>query len=374
MKMMKAVNLKDKGGLVNTGITVLYDHDIEYSHKLGIAHFWEHMAFKGTTTRSEKEIIHAVESRGGHFNAYTSQTEIVFYITGPAEHQLVFEEILLDIVWNSNFPTEEINKERRPILEELRMSEDDPWGYIVENFEIMTSLESHPILGTEESINSIDGESLLKFKNDVLSQPGCVFPWSSKVWKTKYSRDKSTPLGGRTINVGQINATAPKRKDLLKDGISSSYVIVGSLHGGLMDPKIENYIMTANELGGGFSSPLFQRIREELGMAYQVASQNFNFAKFGAIIALAICDKQNVETVINEMIEIICKEHPVTDRSRNMSKSGMMSSMQKVERRMGDKNNEFLSKPLDLNKLYSIERTVALNNDDLFVITLTPKD
>ena len=154
--------------IVHVGIMLDIGSRDEDPEKQGIAHFWEHMAFKGTQKRRSFHIINRLESLGGELNAYTTKEKICFYASVLDIHIEKAIELLVDITFHSLFPEKQIEKERQVILEEMSMYQDTPEDAIMDDFDELV-FSAHPlgrnILGTEASVKNIKKEDFLKFVN-----------------------------------------------------------------------------------------------------------------------------------------------------------------------------------------------------------------
>ncbi len=138
----------------------------EAEHQLGASHFLEHLLFKGTDDRSAADIAHAVESVGGDMNAFTTQEYTAFYVRVPDEHLGLALDILADVVWHPAFRADEVESERRVILEEIGMRDDTP-DDVVHELANAALFPGHPlgrsVLGTRESIASMSRDSIAEY-------------------------------------------------------------------------------------------------------------------------------------------------------------------------------------------------------------------
>ena len=157
--------------LVHCGYILDIGSRDEQLHQQGLAHFWEHMAFKGTKHRSAYHILNRLDMVGGELNAYTTREKICFYATVIDKHLPKAVELLTDITFNSVFPEKQIEKERGVILEEMAMYEDAPEDALQDNLDSLV-FKNHPlghnILGTTETLNSFQRQDFLKFLEEQL--------------------------------------------------------------------------------------------------------------------------------------------------------------------------------------------------------------
>ncbi|HEY8402809.1 MAG TPA: pitrilysin family protein [Cytophagaceae bacterium] len=257
----------------------------------GIAHFWEHMAFKGTKKRKSYHVINRLEVVGGELNAYTTKEKICFYASILDNHYDKALELLTDITFNSIFPEKEIEKERSVILEEMSMYYDTPEDSIQDEFEQLV-FENHAlgynILGTADSVKSFSKQDFLNFISENLDTEKIVFssigniPFS-KVKKLcdKYLKDipRKRSVKKRALFKGY------KAKEVSKHrAISQAHCVIGRTTYGLLDKKRLPFFMLINLLGGpGMNSRLNMALRERHGFVYNVEAQYTPFIDTGLL-------------------------------------------------------------------------------------------
>ncbi|WPO38798.1 pitrilysin family protein [Flammeovirgaceae bacterium SG7u.111] len=250
----------------------------EKPHQVGIAHFWEHMAFKGTKKRKAYHILNRVESVGGELNAYTTKEKICFYASLLDNHFEKAVELLTDITFNSTFPEKEIEKERGVILEEMSMYLDDPGDAIQDDFDEVIFGE-HPlgqnILGTKESVNGFTREQFDEFIKENIDTGKIVFSSVSALPMSKVVKIVSKYFE----NIPDLKA--PRKRILFNDfspktlfvgkAISQAHCAIGTTSYSLYDEKRIPFFMLVNLLGGpGMNSRLNLSIREKYGFVYAI--------------------------------------------------------------------------------------------------------
>ncbi|MFD2255736.1 M16 family metallopeptidase [Luteolibacter algae] len=275
----------------------------------GLAHFSEHMAFKGTKTRSAKELTLAIESGGGQANAATSEDHTVYEAQGEAELMPVLIEVLADMVWHSTFPSNEIELERDVIGEEITMIRESPSDHI--NDLLASALwPSHPlgqsISGSLESIEKISRSSLKHFakehhfrKDLVIATAGpmsaeeilaSLLPQMPKKFKKPALQQAYSPSPSREI-------IENRPTDQLQLGLAWH---TPGRHSG----QRHALRMLSLILGESSSSRLFTELREERGLCYQVGSETTLFHETGALQILAGLDPdsrdESMETIFRE--------------------------------------------------------------------------
>ncbi|MBZ9608271.1 insulinase family protein [Clostridium estertheticum] len=280
----------------------------------GISHFIEHMLFKGTCDRTAKQIAEAIEDVGGQINAFTGREATCFYIKALDTHLELSLDILSDMIFNSNLSEDDIEKEKGVIVEEINMSEDSPedvladlhtkaiWG---------TDSISLPILGTIDTVKSFSRKMIADYidshyipENSVISISGKFDMRMIESLVEKYfgkwrCKDKNiTKYSSPEI----LNQHYFRKKD-----IEQFHVSLGIPGVGLGNDDTYTLILLSNILGGGASSRLFQKIREELGLCYSIYCYISTFKNTGVVSVYAGLSPMNVEVAINAIKEEVSK-------------------------------------------------------------------
>lgn len=299
---LRALSVKDKDSLsatililVNTGSR--FENDDE----AGIAHFVEHTIFKGTEKRPDVyKIGMEVESLGAKMNAFTSYDYTGYYIKCPKEKFEEAFEILSDMFLNSLFRQKDIDKEKGVILEELRMYEDQPMDKVYSVFGQLLFGE-HPlgrdILGTEKTVSNLAQSAFKEFiskyynaKNTVISVAGGVEEKKVFDLVEKYFGKFDTGIANEVVQKFVPDGIQRQKISNVKKEISQSHLLLGAFVPGRVETEKKYRIKLANTiLGRGFSSRLFQEIRERQGLAYYVYSDVTRFEEIGDIkIAMGV--------------------------------------------------------------------------------------
>lgn len=245
---------------------------------LGIAHFWEHMAFKGTTHRKAFHIINSLDSVGGELNAYTTKEKVCFYASVLAPHFKRAADLLTDITFNSIFPLKEIEKERQVILEEMAMYRDSPDDAIADDFEELV-FQAHPlgvnILGTQETVSAMGREDFIRFYQSRLDTRRCVFASVSalpfkEVLKKIEPLLAAIPASYHTFPRLPFDKVVKEHK-VVEKPISQAHFMMGRTALPLTDKRRLPLLMLINLLGGpAMNSRLNLAVREKYGLAYTV--------------------------------------------------------------------------------------------------------
>ncbi|WP_347157843.1 M16 family metallopeptidase [Pontibacter chitinilyticus] len=263
----------------------------ELPDQLGLAHFWEHMAFKGTPKRKSFHILNRLESVGGELNAYTTKEKICFYSSVLDKHFEKSFELLSDITFHSIFPEREIEKERGVILEEMSMYLDTPEDAIVDEFDAVV-YDGHPlgnnILGTTESVSRFVKQDFLNFISRNLSTDALIFCSVSNLPFEKVVKLAEKFLGN-VPQIQQHRARVPFRNYVpkaitIEKPISQAHCVLGCPAYALSDDRRIPFFMLTNLLGGpGMNSRLNLAVREKHGLVYTIDANYATYIDTGLL-------------------------------------------------------------------------------------------
>ncbi|EKE09882.1 MAG: hypothetical protein ACD_16C00100G0044 [uncultured bacterium] len=252
----------------------------------GISHFLEHMAFKGTTTRTAKQIAEEIESVGGHLNAYTSK-ENTAYHARVLEHDVPLAlEIIADIIQNSTFDPSEVNRERHVILQEIGQTQDTPDDIIFDYFQ-ETAFPNHslgrPILGSPDNVRRIQQDDLKTYMSQEYSSSRMIFAATGAI-----NHEKIVELCQKHFSQLSNHETKTYDKSSYRGGhfyenrkLEQIHLVLGFESCPYGHPDYYPLSVFSSLLGGGMSSRLFQEVREKRGLVYSVYSFNTAFRDSG---------------------------------------------------------------------------------------------
>lgn len=242
----------------------------------GISHFVEHMLFKGTKTRTAKQISDTIESYGGYLNAFTSKEHTCYYGRGLSENFKKTFVVLADMIQNPLFKDSHIKKESGVVIDELKDIDDNPEELIFDKFEESIfnghSL-SYPIIGTEKNLLSFNSNALHQFHKSNYRSDNLMIAVSGAI-----EHDEAVRLAEKYFSIKRSSSN-PKRKSIFKNTISDVIIekeiqqvhsIIGRKTYGFNDSRRHKLKVLSTLLGDGSSSRLFQAVREKLGMTYQI--------------------------------------------------------------------------------------------------------
>ncbi len=284
----------------------------------GVSHFLEHLLFKGTTSRSAKEIKESVEGVGGSFNAFTSEEYTCYFAKVSSRHLESVLDVLCDMILNATLASGDIEKERSVILEEIKMTQDQPSQQVDE---LLTDLlwSGHalgmPLAGTERSVRGLTREDIVAYRDRLYVPPLLTVTAAGDVdarsfFKRVEKRLKGVPSAKNPKSFSRFKRRprSPKLK-LLSKKVEQTHLALG-LHGFPKDHP-EGYVTSVLGvlLGGNMSSRLFNEVREERGLAYEIGAYTKKYRDTGAFVVEAGVDNQKAF----EALALILKElHRVT--------------------------------------------------------------
>jgi predicted Zn-dependent peptidase len=331
---------------VSIGVWLTRGSRHETSDRGGIAHFVEHMLFKGTGTRSAEDIAQAIDSIGGQLDAFTAKEYASYYIKVLDEHLSMAVDLLSDIVMNPRFDAEDLDKEKKVILEEIKMVEDTPDDLVHELF-TQHFWEGHslgrPILGSPESVESFTTEILRDYFRTAYVAPNLIVSAAGNIDHARV-KELIEPAFAALPTAGAIyDDTVPRvvpQVLVRSKELEQSHVCLGTHSYQQNHPdRYVSYIMNT-VLGGSMSSRLFQNVREKRGLAYAVFSGLSAYRDAGNITIYAGCANRAVPEVVDLCVEELrgLKQTPVPDtelrRAKDHLKGSLMLSLENTASRM----------------------------------------
>ena len=309
----------------------------------GIAHFLEHMAFKGTHKRSALDIAQAIEDGGGYINAYTSREMTAYYARVLENDVPLAIDVISDILLNPIFDKQELETERGVILQEIGQAMDTPddiiFDWLQEAAYPNQSL-GRTILGSSERVSNFSQEDLLKFvlehygpEQMVLSAAGAV-NHNQIVSQIKTLFDKKAPiLKTKTPSSIYHGGEIQVEKDLEQAHFALAFETAGYL-----DESIYTSQIYSIALGGGMSSRLFQEIREKRGLCYTIFAQGGAYSDTGLLTIYSGTSSENLKDLSNITISEMKRaaidfEQAELDRSRVQMKAGMLMGLESASSR-----------------------------------------
>lgn len=353
---------------VTTGIWVANGTRHEASENNGVAHFIEHMLFKGTKRRSAHQISREIDSMGGILNAFTGHEYVCYYAKVLAKFLPRSADLLADIFLNSTFPDDEIERERGVILQEIKMRDDAPEEFIHDRFHQnfwRGQMLGMPVLGSEQTITNLSRAAVLSHKNSryrpqdiIVAAAGNVHHDELVAILAPLFSDLSSQWQPQS---GDAFPPADKNVNLIEREMEQALVCLGtrSLRYDHQD-RYALFLLTTI-LGGGMSSRLFQEIREKRGLAYSVYSYIISHADSGALVVYAGTERGHclevLEIAQREMSRLVEEEVPQDelDAAREQLKGKTLMSLESSDSLM----TRLAKNEIYLQKQQSIEDITA---------------
>jgi predicted Zn-dependent peptidase len=331
--------------VVSVGVWIDVGSRDEHDLNSGSAHFVEHMLFKGTRSRSAQEIAREFDVLGGSANAFTTRENTCLHATVLDSNLSKLVELFADLLGNSLFADEEIERERQVILQEINMVEDMPDDHIHDLFAGLL-WPMHPlgktILGSHEIISAMDSKKLQEYVQKYYTTDKIVIAAAGKVdhddfvslWQKVFEKfgQESDPVLQRNVP-----PLLPASRKIYTRPLEQAHILLGTYGLSMVDADRFGYLLLNVLLGGNMSSRLFQEIREKRGLAYSIYSYIDSYSDCGYLAVYLGVDRESV----NESLSLIAREistlqnTPVSEEelanTKDFIKSGMFLSMENME-------------------------------------------
>ena len=331
---------------ISIGVWLTRGSRHETAERGGIAHFVEHMLFKGTASRSAEDIAQAIDSIGGQLDAFTAKEYASYYIKVLDEHLPLAIDILSDIVRNPAFSSEDIEREKKVVVEEIKMVEDTPDDLVHELF-TQGFWEDHPlgrpILGTKDTVESFNTDLLRHYFRDAYTPQNLVVSAVGNLQHAHVRELIDAKFGSLKPSGESVAEHAPTVTPTIlvrNKELEQSHICVGtSSYPQSHDDRYSSYVLNTL-LGGSMSSRLFQNVREKRGLAYAVFSGLSAYRDAGSFTIYAGCSNDAVGEVIDLVVEELrgVKQRPVPaaelQRSKDHLKGSLMLSLENTASRM----------------------------------------
>jgi predicted Zn-dependent peptidase len=305
----------------------------EQADEAGASHFLEHLLFKGTPTRSASEIAEAVDAVGGELNAFTTKDHTAFYVRLLADDIELGLDILSDIMWRPAFRPEEVEAERRVILEELHMQADEPED-LAQELLAAGLWPGHPlgreVLGEEATVSAMPPRRLRAYHRKRYRPGATVFAAAGRLDHDTLVEAVAARLsadGGAPPRRARPRAPA-ERLLVRRHPTEQAHLAIGAPFVGRHDPDRHVATLLAHILGGGASSRLFQEVRERRGLAYSVYAYRTGYDDAGALTVYAgTAPARAAETLKVLTGELARLADGVTGRELEVARGGIVGSM-----------------------------------------------
>jgi len=279
------------------------DEDVK---RAGLTHFLEHLVFKGTRRRSSYDLAKALDAVGGDLNAYTSREYTCFHATSLKEHMSIGLDVVLDLVTAPLLTGEDFKTEREVIVQEIHMSKDTLEEYILDEYleKVFAGPLATPILGTEDTLKAMKRQDVVRHFQENFRGPRMIVSVAGPVEHDQVCEMVEKSLGKLPRTAPKLKRKAPRLKrvqEFIPRPSEQVHLLVGlpscsykSKH------RFESYVVN-DLLGGGVTSRLYQKIREDKGLVYSVYSFLQSFVDTGLFLTYAGCEEKNALPVLKAM-------------------------------------------------------------------------
>ncbi|KAB3531330.1 M16 family metallopeptidase [Alkaliphilus serpentinus] len=385
---------------ISIGVWFAAGSNNENINNNGISHFIEHMLFKGTETKTAKDIADIVDGVGGQINAFTGKECTCYYIKVLDSHFILAIDLLADMIFNSKLDTVEMDKERSVILEEINMYEDSPEDLVHDLLTQTIFKDNHigmPILGTKETLANIDDRTLRNYLKDFYIPENAVISVAGNfheetLLQTIEKNFSSWSSSGKINHINNEIEYNYEKVHRVKD-VEQAHLCM-AFKGVALDAKnLYPLLVVNNILGGSMSSRLFQSIREEKGLVYSIYSYPSIYKEGGLLTIYGGMNPQQIEEVAHlikqELMDLkqnsLTKEELVKAKEQLKgnyilgleSTSSRMTSIGKSELLLGRifSPKEVIDK-IDKINMEEIRNVIdeVINLDQLAVATLSKQD
>lgn len=370
--------------VVYIGIAIGVGTRHESRRAYGIAHFTEHMLFKGTKLRNAKQLILRLEEVGGELNAYTSKEETILYAICPKPYAQRALQLMADIVQHSTFAPSELSKEQTVVIDEIHGYEDSPSELIWDEFEELI-FKGHPlghsILGSERSVRALTSRQVANFYRQHYRQNNMLIFVQGDVDFTALSAlvqnyfPCNAPAPYHKHNYDKIALREQPRHIVRKRGTHQRHILIGASAYPMFDKRRLGLSLLVNLLGGpGMSSRLNMTLREDAGLVYQIDCSYTAYSDTGLVAISLGCAGQHEKqalALVEQELRLISSE-PLSEQELQAAKRQLKGQLtvanDSIEHAFLSLGKAFLHH----NKVDTLEQTMqridALSRDELWAI------
>ncbi|MFO0292698.1 MAG: M16 family metallopeptidase [Rhodospirillales bacterium] len=359
---------------VSVGVYVDVGTRHESAETNGVAHLLEHMAFKGTTTRSARDIAEQIEAVGGQMNAHTGREQTAYYVKLLKEDLELGVALIADILQNSVFDPEELERERGVILQELGQVEDTPDDVIFDRFGEVAypgQAVGRPVLGKADIIASLPRQALVDFRDASYAAPRMVLCAAGRLDHDRLLELAAARFAGLApasrAGVAAANWQGGEYRE--DDDLEQVHLTLGFPGVSYADPDFWSANVLATVLGGGMSSRLFQEIRERRGLCYAIScwsSSLVDGGHFGIYTGTGADSVAELVPVLAEELRRVAREAPPAaemTRARAQIRAGLLMGLESTSARMDALGSQILTygRPLPTEEI--LARIEAVSAD-----------
>ena len=328
---------------VSLGVWVQAGSRFETAANNGVSHLLEHMAFKGTARRSARDIAEEIEAVGGHLNAFTSREMTAFHATTLKDNVDVAIDIIGDILQNSVFDQQELEREREVVLQEIGQAFDTPDDIVFDHFQSTAFPEQplgRPVLGPPEIVASMTRDTLMGYMGTHYTPPRMIFAAAGKL-------DHDVIVAMVEAQFSRVEAGIVEQPEaaLYRGGdiretrdLEQVHFVLGFESAGFHDPDYYAIAVAASTLAGGMSSRLFQEIREKRGLVYSIYGFNSAYSDGGLFGIYAGTGEEGLAELVPVLCDELIKststiEEKELGRARAQMRTGIVMSLESTAAR-----------------------------------------
>ncbi|MFA7672767.1 MAG: pitrilysin family protein [Clostridia bacterium] len=365
--------------IFSAGMFIKAGSNYETESYRGISHFIEHMVFKGTSDKSAKEIAVISDCIGGMLNAYTGKDLTCFFIKTTEDNSKTALDLIADMLTHSLFDKELIENEKKVVIEEISMYEDSPEDYVHDKLEEAMwagNALSYPILGYRDTVRSFTKDMILQYmssfyvsENIVISIAGCFDEESIMAMLEEdflCFENKKCSCQDEEACIDIKNVYVVNRKKIEQTYLSMAFP--GVPHD---DDERYPFAVLSGALGQSMSSRLFQIIREEKALVYNIGSSNESYQNGGILNIYAGCNPERfdemmtcIEGIINDLSRNGLDDEEIS-RSRDQIRCGMLLGMETTDSRMMSNGRNLLLRGRAVTREEAIAKIDAVTKEDI---------
>lgn len=352
---------------VSMGIWVLTGTRDEELGEEGLAHFLEHLVFKGTKNRSAYQIAKSLEALGGDLNAHTSRENTCYHAFVLKDHWERALDVLSDLVSNMSIDRHDFNLEKGVILQEIAMSEDSHEEFVYDLFfenVYGKNPMGRPILGTVKSITEMKQKDVLQFYKKNYTGKNLVISAAGNIDHQELVRSVEKKLGHKKKYNIKKHRTCPRWKrvrNIAEKTSDQTHMVLGLPTSGFKDrQRFESYIVNTL-LGGGMTSRLYQAVREKRGLVYSIHSSINAHIDSGMLMVYAGAETKNIkkvgQVIVSELKKL--KKQGVTQHEVDMYKTQVIGNILLGADDMENRMNSIAVNEMVFGKYKSIDNVIA---------------
>lgn len=341
----------------------------------GLAHLLEHMAFKGTTSRSALDIAETIESVGGHMNAYTGREQTAYYLRLLKDDIPLGVDILADVLQNSTFLEEELLREKAVVIQEIGQVEDTPDDIIFDHFSekvFNKQALGRPILGTRYLVDRFQRQDIMQFVDSHYAPPNMVFSISGAL-----DVDKTIQLIEAAFQIETQPKTKEREENIYIGGeyrkdcdLEQAHVVLGFEGIDQHHPLYYAFHVFSTLFGGGMSSRLFQEVREKQGLAYSVYSFQQSYQDTGVFGIYGGTNGQDVTKFITTCLHELQKvpqdlSEKELNRAKMQLKASLLMGRERVSNRAEAMATQYLTHGRVIPSHEIIQKVEAVSSEDI---------